>query len=497
MKSEAYLNEIRKAEGLKRAVLKKITVEGNTVTFHLLTDLTYSKEDVSYAEEITKRFVPTGTEGRVSVMKSVPSADGVRAVISEILKNKFPAAAAFISPSDVEVLTDGAGGRFVLSVGAQERAQFAHGDVVNVLSAELMRAFCGTWFGGYRDIKRQEEEIIREELTPVEKIIAPRTFEITKYTPVDGAEPKFAVYIADLSGEQSNISLCGRIIRIEERLTKKEKPFFRITLQDDTAQISASYFTRKATLEKVRQVKEGDFVCLTGNYELFNGNFSFTAKSLDYGAPPENFVPETRPSRPAPAKYTAVTPEPISDLVQGDLFGGEALPPEFCAQKFVVFDLETTGLNCTADHIIEIGAVKIEGGEICEKFSAFVACPVRLSEKIIELTGITDEMLLGAPEIKDVIADFYKFTEGCQLVAHNASFDCGFIRFYGEKEGYLFDQRVHDTLALAQRFMNLPNYKLNTIADRFGFKFNHHRAFDDAFVTAKIFLELVKRNKSL
>ncbi len=144
------------------------------------------------------------------------------------------------------------------------------------------------------------------------------------------------------------------------------------------------------------------------------------------------------------------------------------------------------------DRIIEVGGVKIENGSICEKFSTFVACPVKLSEEIIGLTGITDDMLAGAPEIKDVIADFYKFCYGSVLVAHNASFDCKFIRYYGEKEGYIFDMRQIDTVAFAQETLRLSNYKLNTVADHFGFTFNHHRAFDDAFVTAKIFTELVK-----
>ena len=164
-----------------------------------------------------------------------------------------------------------------------------------------------------------------------------------------------------------------------------------------------------------------------------------------------------------------------------------------------MFDLETTGLNNTPamgvmDRIIEIGAVKIRNGRIEEKFSTFVACPNRLSDEIVRLTGITDEMLVGAPALSDVIADFYKFTAGCALVAHNISFDYKFIRFYGEEEGFLFDQPQFDTLVMSQKTLHLTHNKLNNVADFFGFTFNHHRAFDDAFVTAKIFLELVKMN---
>ena len=263
-----------------------------------------------------------------------------------------------------------------------------------------------------------------------------------------------------------------------------------------------SYFSKKATVEKVRGIKQGDSICLTGDNELYNGSLSFRAKQVDYGRPPEGFVLEERPSRPVPASYKAVFPVPVSDYVQGTLFGEAALPEEFRKREFVVFDLETTGLNTTPamgamDRIIELGAVKIRDGRIAEKLSTFVACPVRLSEEIVKITGITDDMLVGAPELSDVIADFYKFTAGCSLVAHNMGFDYKFISYYGGEEGYRFDQKQYDTLVMSQKLLRLSHHRLNDVADFFGFTFNHHRAFDDAFVTAKIFIELVKMAKKL
>ena len=160
-----------------------------------------------------------------------------------------------------------------------------------------------------------------------------------------------------------------------------------------------------------------------------------------------------------------------------------------------MFDLETTGLNNQPamgkmDKIIEIGAVKIVNGEMTEKFSTFVACDERLSREIVELTGIHDSDLLGAPTIEQAIADFYKFTDGAYLVGHNVTFDYRFVQYYGEQNGYMFDKKQFDTLTLAQELLRgvLPNYKLNSVADYYGFTFNHHRAFEDACVTAKIFI---------
>ena len=149
--------------------------------------------------------------------------------------------------------------------------------------------------------------------------------------------------------------------------------------------------------------------------------------------------------------------------------------------------------------VIQIGAVKLVGGEIKEKFSTFVACEERLSKEIIDLTGITDADLIGAPTIDKAIADFFKFIDGAYLVGHNVNFDLNFVRYYAEQNGYMIDNRQFDTLTLAQELLRgeLANYKLNTVADYYGFTFNHHRAFDDACVTAKIFIEFMKKRGKL
>lgn len=499
MKSEAYLNEIRQAAALKRAVLRKLSVEGKTVCFFLVTDETYRPEDVAYAESVSAKYVPAGFKAQVNVLKSIPDPEGVVQAIAGILKNRFPAAAAFLSPAEIGAVVDRTGGRFYLSVRPEERERFLQGDVLNVLSAELGKRFCGVWCGDYVDTQREKGEMTPAEIPPAEFVAAPRIFPIEQYQAIDGAGCKTAIYIDDLSGEQEGVTVCGTLLFLEERLAKNGKPFFTLTVSDGSGQLRASYFSKKATIEKIRALTKGDKVCLTGDNELFGGSFRFTAHKIDRGSPPRDFVPRKRPCRPAPARYTAVSPEPVRDLVQANLFGGATLPEAFSEHKFVVFDLETTGLNTTPvagvmDRVIELGAVKIEGGQISEKLSTFVSCPNKLSEEIVRLTGITDEMLENAPDIKDVVADFFKFSEDCVLVAHNASFDLSFMRFYGEREGYLFDHDHIDTVSFAQQVLLLSNYKLNTIADHLGFTFQHHRAFDDAFVTAKIFMELVRRS---
>ncbi len=497
MKSKEFLGEIRRAEALRRAVLKKIEVEGNLVTFQLVTDLNYTAEDTAYASEVAARYVPSGFTARAKITKSLPSEEGIRRAVADILRTRFPAAAAFVLPDEIAVTLDGHGGRFVIPADENDRALLTADGALDTVHTELERMFCGSWYGEFRFLQRSKGEI-ETQLPPEERILAPRFFPVCRYEAIDGASPQRAIYIADLTKEASGITVCGTVSYIEERTTKTGKPYFSVTLSDGTGSLRCSYFSRKTTVEKVRAVKAGDSICLTGENEIFNGSLTFRARHLDRGAPPDGFVPEGRPARPVPMQYRAVVPSPATDLVQGMMFSdGAPLPQAALEKTFVVYDLETTGLSTTPsngmDRIIEIGAVKITEGKIREKFSTFVACPVRLSGEIVKLTGITDEMLVGAPPISDVIADFYKFCDGAELVAHNGiMFDSKFIRYYGEQEGFIFDHRQHDTLNLAQENLRLSNYKLDTIADHFGFTFNHHRAYDDAFVTAKIFLELLR-----
>ncbi len=162
--------------------------------------------------------------------------------------------------------------------------------------------------------------------------------------------------------------------------------------------------------------------------------------------------------------------------------------------EFVVFDVETTGLSARHDRIIQIGAVKIRGGEITESFAAFVDPKKALPPKITELTRITPEMLSGAPEETEAAAAFAAFCGDAILCAHNAAFDTGFLKALYARQGRRFARPCVDTLALAQLLLpELKNYKLDTLAEHFGLgSFEHHRADDDARVTGQVLLELLR-----
>ena len=163
--------------------------------------------------------------------------------------------------------------------------------------------------------------------------------------------------------------------------------------------------------------------------------------------------------------------------------------------EFIVFDIETTGLSAASCKITEIGAVRVKDGEILERYNRFVNPGVPIPQNIVELTGITDEMVADAPPISEVLPDFFRFIGDRLLVAHNAVFDTGFIRVAAEQCGLPFDNPYLDTVAMS-RYMNpdLKNHKLDTLAKHYDLgDFNHHRASDDAEMLAQIFFCMLRR----
>ena len=165
--------------------------------------------------------------------------------------------------------------------------------------------------------------------------------------------------------------------------------------------------------------------------------------------------------------------------------------------EIVVFDIETTGLSVHNCGITEIGAVKIKDGQVVDKFNIFVNPERPIPEEVVKLTGITDEMVADAPKVKEALESFFAFTGDCLLIAHNASFDTGFIRHYATLSGLKFDNPYVDTVAIS-RFLNgeLKNHKLDTLAEYFHLgDFNHHRACDDAEMLAHIYFAMCEKMK--
>ena len=162
---------------------------------------------------------------------------------------------------------------------------------------------------------------------------------------------------------------------------------------------------------------------------------------------------------------------------------------------FVVFDLETTGLRTGYSRIIEIGAVKYTDSIEVGSFRSFADPGFPLPDNIVELTGITDSMLEGAPCEEEAVRRFLEFCGDAVLVAHNATFDTDTLFAACGRYGIPYDHTHIDTLLLSQELTTpkKKNFRLDTVAQYFNLpNFEHHRAEEDARITGLIFLKLAQ-----
>ena len=154
----------------------------------------------------------------------------------------------------------------------------------------------------------------------------------------------------------------------------------------------------------------------------------------------------------------------------------------------VIFDFETTGLDSSQDRIIEVGAVRWEGMKVVDEFSYLIQPEMPLSQEVINITGITDEMLEGQPLWQDILPKFLKFFDGSILVAHNAEFDMGFLRTSCLRQGYQLEWPAFCTLKMARQALpHLESKSLDALAAHYELQFEaRHRSIGDVKVTTSV-----------
>ncbi|HIY59456.1 MAG TPA: 3'-5' exonuclease [Candidatus Eisenbergiella pullistercoris] len=161
-------------------------------------------------------------------------------------------------------------------------------------------------------------------------------------------------------------------------------------------------------------------------------------------------------------------------------------------KSYLAFDVETTGLNPETDEIIEIGALKVRDGKVCERFISFVKPSEPVSERITQITGITNEMLLDAAPKERVIPAFLDFCGDEVLIGHNLPFDYGFVRNQAKLFGLSFEKQGIDTLKIARSVhKGRQSNSLEALCGRYSIvNSSAHRAYHDALATAKLYQTL-------
>ncbi len=359
------------------------------------------------------------------------------------------------------------------------------------------------------------------------------------------------IEICEVSEEIGEFCIRGEVISIEERETKAGKFLIIANITDYTDTIAFKLFVSPDDIEAIREeLKKGKFYKLKGTaaYDMYSKEVSvaslngikqipdFREKKMDnslekrvelhlHTVMSENdsvvdIKKVIKRAKDWGHKALAITDhgvvqaftvanhevKPSEDFkliygVEGYFvedtksFVRNSVDKRLDEVTYVVFDIETTGFSAKHDKIIEIGAVKLnKDGEVAEVFSQFINPEVPIPYEIEQLTSINDHMVMNAPTIEVVLPMFLEFCKDSVLVAHNASFDTGFIREKCRNLGYEYNFTSLDTMTIAQVLIpELGRFNLDRMCNYFNLKNNHHhRACDDADVTAKIFLELMK-----
>lgn len=160
--------------------------------------------------------------------------------------------------------------------------------------------------------------------------------------------------------------------------------------------------------------------------------------------------------------------------------------------SFISVDIETTGLSPVKDKIIEIGALKVVEGKVIEEFDILIDPRVELPERIVELTGISQDMLTGRPTIEEVLPKFLEFAKDLPLLGHNIVFDYSFLKTAAAKQKLVFERKGIDTLQIARTLLSdLESKSLEALCQYYGIvNKKHHRAFEDAKATMMLYEKL-------
>ena len=360
------------------------------------------------------------------------------------------------------------------------------------------------------------------------------------------------IELVQVVSEMGEITLRGKIIKFETREIRNEKTIVMFAVTDFTDTIMVKMFVRNDQLADIlAEIRPGAFIKLKGvttidkfDGELTIGSVTGIRKIPDFTESRKDTAPEKRVELHCHTKMSDMDGvSEVKDIVRRAHDWGHkaiAITDHGVVQAFpdanhyiegldkddpfkviygvegylvddlqdvavnekgqsldgtyVVFDLETTGFSAIKDKIIEIGAVKVEGGKITDRFSAFVNPGVPIPFRITQLTGITDQMVMDAPGIETVLPQFLEFIGEAALVAHNASFDVGFIEQNCRYQDIIPDFTSVDTVAMARILLpTLSKYKLNVVAGALHISLeNHHRAVDDAGATAEIFVRFLE-----
>ena len=408
-----------------------------------------------------------------------------------------------------------------------------------------------------REIQKKSEEQKKQEEKPISQATATEEIkeELEQKSPliygranlINGELSK----IIDLTVDSGEVLIDGEIISSDVRELKNGKDLISINVYDGTSTITCKVFAAKDKSKEIqKRFKEVKGIKLKGeaSYDQFSKELGIMTRAIieSTGIKKEKRMDNAEEKRVELHLHTQMSQmdgvSSATDLIKRAISWGmksiaitdhgvvQAFPEAKKASKdsdikiiygveaylvpdknptvflskgqsidgeYCVLDIETTGLSFRTEKITEIAAVKIKNGEILEEFSCFVNPEKPIPQKIVEITNITDEMVKDAETIEQVMPKFLEFIGDDVLVAHNAGFDIGFLKYNAAQIGLKMDNAYIDTLSLSRGlFPEFKKHKLGIIAENLNIKVEvAHRALDDVITLIKVFNVMLEKLK--
>ena len=403
--------------------------------------------------------------------------------------------------------------------------------------------------------KQEKKEAVKEASASTEPIsIEPKAEEAEEVTPlILGRNPNIKenlVKVADLSVDSGKIALEGEVIHTDSRELKNGKHLLMFDVYDGSSTITCKAFVEadkaKTVMGRIQGAK-GIKLSGTAQFDPFAKELGVIANVIleTAGRKKEARMDNSKVKRVELHMHTqmsqmdAVTP--VKDLIKRAMkwgmksiaitdhgvvqafpdahkmlgfdnpdmkviYGVEAyLVPDQTSivstprgqdlhTTYCVLDLETTGLSFRTEKITEVGIMKVKDGEVIDEFECFVNPEKPIPQKVVEVTNITDDMVKDAETIDKVMPKILEFVGDSVLVAHNADFDIGFLKYNAKQLGLSLENTYIDTLRLAKSlFPEYKKYKLGMIAENLGITVEvAHRALDDVDTTVKVFRKMLE-----
>lgn len=478
-----------------------------TITFlYPITIDEISKEDKALISQYLTEFLLLKSEVKIKFKKSFLDKKLILNDAIEFFKTNKKALIPYLNEENFSIERDQLNIKIKISLNQDVYSLINEQQLKN----ELVKYLNSLYIANFDISIEENDEVLPDEIDAPDIITLPvgvNRYDVQIIKKIVGTDilPK-PEYIKNNKSVKQSVILAGILSnKVHKTYTLKkgkrageERSLFTFSLKDVSGDIDCIYFAAKTYLKDMEALPDGSFVlCLGDIAKDLYGKVIYRIKKLSLA----NMLSETISEKTYDENSykPVVIPTIVPRNTQENIFEVKPQYDSFILNNdIVVFDIETTGLDPDVCEITEIGAVKISHGEITEQFSSLVKPKSPIPLEVQNLTNITNEMVADAPRIENVIRDFYNWTRGCLLSGYNVvGFDMKFIIKAANKVGLKFTNEVIDTMIVVrQSTLRVSNYKLATVVKALNMTLTGaHRAYNDAYATAKVLMEMHKVKK--